>query len=153
MEETQNKVLTLLLMRFSLSPIYSLEVAKKWLETHPNYTWQNLYDSLKNYLVRLENRELIDLYEQKVIHLVNDMRGNEGIKIENRQYRFKSYPSCFVGTEAINWMRKRYNFSISEAVKMGQILIDEKIIHHVADDHDFKNEHLFYRFYIDEETT
>ncbi len=149
-EDLQNKVLTLLLMRFNLSPVYSLEVAKKWLETHPNYTWQNLYDSLKNYLVRLEGRELIDLYDQKIVYLVNDMRGLDGIKIENRQYRFKTYPLCFIGNEAVDWMRKRYNYSVAEAIKIGQNLIEEKIIHHVTDDHDFKNEHLFYRFYLDE---
>ncbi|NEQ87860.1 MAG: hypothetical protein F6K26_50170, partial [Moorea sp. SIO2I5] len=37
-----------------------------------------------------------------------------------------------------------------DAVTIGQILINRGIIHHVADDHPFRDDYLFYRFYLDE---
>ena len=39
---------------------------------------------------------------------------------------------------------------LEKTVKIGQQLVDNKIIHHVHDQHEFENRYLFYRFYIDE---
>ena len=100
--------------------------------------------------MRVENEELIDLYEVRIMTLVNDLRGKEGIKIQDRRYKLSSYPLCFVGNEAVKWIENRYLLSKPEAIRLGQELIDLKIIHHVTDDHNFKDESLFYRFYIDE---
>lgn len=150
MEDFKNKVLGLFLMRFRLSPIDSLSITEQWLKAHPNSTWETLYNSLKNSVVAVQNKKLIDLYDQKVIDLVNQMRASGGLDIKNRTYRLQNYPLCFVGKEAVEWMRSKYSISTPEAIKLGQKLIDEKIIHHVADDHEFKNAELFFRFYIDE---
>lgn len=60
------------------------------------------------------------------------------------------YKQCFIGSEAVEWMEKAYILSKSEAIRLGQELIDLKIIHHVTDDHNFKDGYFFYRFYIDE---
>ena len=40
--------------------------------------------------------------------------------------------------------------TVNEALSMGQQMIDLSLIHHVHDEHPFKNENLFYRFYRDE---
>lgn len=37
-----------------------------------------------------------------------------------------------------------------EAILMGQLMLEQGIIHHVLDEHNFKDEPLFYRFYNDE---
>ncbi len=37
-----------------------------------------------------------------------------------------------------------------EAIQIGEMLIARQIVHHVHDDRNFKDEYLFYRFYIDE---
>ncbi|MCG8366531.1 MAG: hypothetical protein MJA27_24755 [Pseudanabaenales cyanobacterium] len=37
-----------------------------------------------------------------------------------------------------------------EALRIGQLLVECGIIHHVTDEHSFKDEYLFYRFYEDE---
>jgi hypothetical protein len=79
------------------------------------------------------------------------MRNVGGLKIKDRRYLLTNYKSCFVGTEAVQWMIDTLDISEEEAVRLGQRLIDEKWIHHVVDEHDFKNENLFYRFYWDEQ--
>lgn len=148
--QAQEKVLGLLLMRYKVSPTKSIEIAKQWINSHSDATWKTLEESIRNNLVRFDNDELIDLYEQKIAQLVIDMRGIEGIEIKDRNYRLKNYAQCFIGSEIVKWMQNQYGISKSEAIKLGQILIDEKIIHHVTDDHQFKSDYLFYRFYMDE---
>jgi Domain found in Dishevelled, Egl-10, and Pleckstrin (DEP) len=82
--------------------------------------------------------------------LVSEMRDINGIKIQDRRYRLVVYPRCFVGSEATIWLVHRFGIYESEAVELGQRLIDDKLMHHVANDHPFKNGHFFYRFYWDE---
>jgi predicted RNase H-like HicB family nuclease len=49
----------------------------------------------------------------------------------------------------VEWIQAQ-GYTRNEALSMGQRLIDLSIAHHVADEHPFKNEKLFYRFYRDE---
>ena len=149
-QKSEERVLALLLMRFKISPPDSFSLTQKWLKAHPEADWLTLESSLKNQLIRVENGELIDLYEQRIIKLVNDLRGEEGLEIKDRRYRLTLFPSCFIGSEAVEWMEKQYAVSKSEALRLGQELIQLKIIYHVTNDHDFKNDFLFYRFYVDE---
>lgn len=38
-----------------------------------------------------------------------------------------------------------------EALRIGQLLMRKRIIHHVLDEHPFDDAYLFYRFYEDEQ--
>lgn len=78
--------------------------------------------------------------------IVEKMRSVFGIEVKERWYNFKRYSRCFIGSDAVKWFRKNLNLTKSEAIKLGQILVKRQIIHHVCDEHDFKNEFLFYRF-------
>lgn len=89
--------------------------------------------------------ECLDLDE-----LVKQMRGSEGVAIATRRFGLRTYPKTFVGTEAVAWLMQTQKSSMKGAIQLGQLLIDRGIIHHVHDEHDFKNERLFYRFYQDE---
>lgn len=82
--------------------------------------------------------------------LVAKMRDLGGLHLKNRRYKLRIYPKCFVGSEAVEWMKLEYNLSTEQAVRLGQRLVDEKIIHHVVDEHNFADSYLFYRFYWDE---
>ena len=82
--------------------------------------------------------------------LVAKMRHIGGIQIQDRNYKLKTYKKCFVGNEAVDWMKKNLDLSTELAIKLGQRLIKEKWIHHVLDQQDFANEYFFYRFYWDE---
>ncbi|MGD1921800.1 MAG: hypothetical protein ACFCAD_24665 [Pleurocapsa sp.] len=79
------------------------------------------------------------------------MRSVGGIKIRDRRHNLKVYKQCVVGSEVCEYLADSLDHSIEQAISLGQRLMNEKWIHHVADQHTFKNEHLFYRFYWDEE--
>ena len=55
-----------------------------------------------------------------------------------------------MGSEAVSWLIQHEKATLAEAIAIGQLMIEQNIIHHVLDEHDFKNEPLFYRFYLDE---
>ncbi len=82
--------------------------------------------------------------------LVAAMRTIGGVKIQDRRYRLTMYKQCFIGREAVDYLVKKLKISRPDAVRLGQRLIDKNLIHHVTDDHEFKDENLFYRFYWDE---
>ena len=82
--------------------------------------------------------------------LVEEMRGPNGVKIQDRRYRLSVYPKCFVGSEAVAWMVCNKQLTRDSAVRLGQILVDKQIVHHVLDEQPFKDGFLFYRFYKDE---
>ena len=50
----------------------------------------------------------------------------------------------------MDWLVTNYDYSREEATELGQILVEKKIIHHVTDEHPFRDEYFFYRFYVDE---
>lgn len=150
MSQQQEKIFALLLMRFKVSPSKSLLMIEEWMNQHPQESYETLEASLRNSLIKVQNDKLTDLYSPEIRQLVNKMRGENGLEIKNRNYRLKTYPKCFIGSEAVQWLMKTYQTSKAEAIKLGQNLIEQRIIHHVTDDHDFKSDNLFYRFYLDE---
>lgn len=77
------------------------------------------------------------------------IRSDAGFSIADRSYMGTKYTKTFVGSEAVEWIQAQ-GHTLNEALSMGQRLVDLSIIHHVADEHPFKNEKLYYRFYRDE---
>jgi hypothetical protein len=77
------------------------------------------------------------------------IRSTAGFEVSDRTYLGSRYERCFVGSEAVDWMQAQ-GHTMNEAMSIGQRLIDLSMAHHVTDEHDFKNEKLFYRFYRDE---
>jgi Domain found in Dishevelled, Egl-10, and Pleckstrin (DEP) len=67
------------------------------------------------------------------------------VKALNRSYHLKSYPSCFVGTEAVAWLVKQYTLPTDKAIALGAALQTLGMLHHVAHEHAFANEAFFYR--------
>lgn len=76
-------------------------------------------------------------------------RSDAGFRVLDRNFRGTQYQRCFVGSEAVDWMLAQGR-TVNEALSIGQQLVDVSLIHHVLDEHPFKNEKLFYRFYRDE---
>lgn len=83
--------------------------------------------------------------------LVSAMRTVGGVPIKERQFRLKSYPQCFVGSEAVDWLVSHLNISRQQAIQVGQRLIDDNWIHHVVDEQPFQDDYFFYRFRWDEQ--
>ncbi|NET55726.1 MAG: mechanosensitive ion channel [Symploca sp. SIO2E6] len=97
------------------------------------------------YFIPTEPKNLLEKIDLDT--LVNQMRSPGGLEIRDRKYRLKSYHNCFVGFEAVKWLMKTQKATKEEAIRLGQMLLEQKIIHHVEDQHDFKDAYLFYRFY------
>lgn len=53
--------------------------------------------------------------------LVAAMRTVGGIHIKERQFHLKTYPQCFVGTEAVDWLVSHLQISRQDAVELGQL--------------------------------
>jgi hypothetical protein len=82
--------------------------------------------------------------------LILRMRAPGGIQIGERSYLGRSYASCFVGREAVDWLCAAYGLAREDAVTLGQRLVDLCLVHHVLDEHEFADGHFFYRFFADE---
>jgi hypothetical protein len=83
--------------------------------------------------------------------LVVQMRGKDGLEIRDRRFGLHVYTNCFVGSEAVQWLMQQQLASREEAIKLGKVLVERGIIHHVTDEHNFKDDYLFYRFFDDEQ--
>lgn len=70
------------------------------------------------------------------------------IKIEDRRWTLKTYKKCWVGEEAVKWMREKVEGvdSEEEAVKLGKLMQSYGLVAHVFHDQPFKNGFFFYRF-------
>ena len=86
----------------------------------------------------------------EIKELVVQMRGPEGIDIRDRRFGLRLYQQCFVGSDAVQWFMQQQLASREEAIRLGQLLLERGMIHHVTDEHPFKDAHLFYRFFVDE---
>uniref|UniRef100_A0A8C9VUK0 Phosphatidylinositol 3,4,5-trisphosphate-dependent Rac exchanger 1 protein n=1 Tax=Scleropages formosus TaxID=113540 RepID=A0A8C9VUK0_SCLFO len=73
--------------------------------------------------------------------------------IKDRRRKFAIVPKCFFGNEFVSWLIENGEISKpEEGVNLGQALLENGLIHHVSDKHQFKNEQVLYRFRYDDGT-
>uniref|UniRef100_A0A3B4ZFS3 Phosphatidylinositol 3,4,5-trisphosphate-dependent Rac exchanger 1 protein n=1 Tax=Stegastes partitus TaxID=144197 RepID=A0A3B4ZFS3_9TELE len=73
--------------------------------------------------------------------------------IKDRRRKLSIVPKCFMGNEFVSWLLESGEISKpDEGVNLGQALLENGIIHHVSDKHQFKNEQVLYRFRYDDGT-
>uniref|UniRef100_A0A671MH55 Phosphatidylinositol 3,4,5-trisphosphate-dependent Rac exchanger 1 protein-like n=1 Tax=Sinocyclocheilus anshuiensis TaxID=1608454 RepID=A0A671MH55_9TELE len=73
--------------------------------------------------------------------------------IKDRRRKLTIVPKCFLGNEFVSWLLESGEISKSEeGINLGQALLENGIIHHVSDKHQFKNEQVLYRFRYDDGT-
>lgn len=71
----------------------------------------------------------------------------DNVVVQDRTYRFRTYPQCFVGSEAVDVLMKLFDFkNRQEAVKLGRKFMDRGLFFHVVFEHTFKDGYYFYRF-------
>lgn len=78
------------------------------------------------------------------------LRGPGGVPILDRRRLLARHPRSFVGREAVEWLMRREGLTRDEAIAVGQRLLERDVIHHVLDEHGFRDGHFFYRFRADE---
>uniref|UniRef100_A0A8B9FLG1 Phosphatidylinositol 3,4,5-trisphosphate-dependent Rac exchanger 2 protein n=1 Tax=Amazona collaria TaxID=241587 RepID=A0A8B9FLG1_9PSIT len=81
------------------------------------------------------------------------MMCKQGNLIKDRKRKLTTFPKCFLGSEFVSWLLEIGEIHKSEeGVHLGQALLENGIIHHVTDKHQFKPEHTLYRFRYDDGT-
>mmetsp|Transcript_57169 Transcript_57169/g.66838 ORF Transcript_57169/g.66838 Transcript_57169/m.66838 type:complete len:583 (-) Transcript_57169:1040-2788(-) len=71
-----------------------------------------------------------------------------GINLHDRVHRFRTYKNVFVASDAIDFLvEERFASTREDAVRIGRCLGTVcSQFHHVLCEHEFKDEHLFFRF-------
>jgi len=68
------------------------------------------------------------------------------LPIRNRQHLKRLFPSCFVGSECISLIvSSGFAPTRSKAIEVGRMMVRDKLVRHVTDGHDFKDDFLYYR--------
>jgi hypothetical protein len=91
-----------------------------------------------------------DWSDAELAAVAEKMRGPMGVPVEDRRYLLSVYRRCFVGSEAVDWLADHAGLTRSEAVTVGQRLVDLGRIRHVLAEHGFRDGHYFFRFREDE---
>ncbi|XP_024857072.1 phosphatidylinositol 3,4,5-trisphosphate-dependent Rac exchanger 1 protein isoform X2 [Bos taurus] len=87
---------------------------------------------------------------EKLYHMMMSKKVN---LIKDRRRKLSTVPKCFLGNEFVAWLLEIGEISkTEEGVNLGQALLENGIIHHVSDKHQFKNEQVMYRFRYDDGT-
>ncbi|XP_069587567.1 phosphatidylinositol 3,4,5-trisphosphate-dependent Rac exchanger 2 protein [Ranitomeya imitator] len=81
------------------------------------------------------------------------MMCKHGNLIKDRKKKLTTIPKCFLGSEFVEWLLEIGEIhKPEEGVNLGQALLENGIIHHVTDKHQFKSEQMLYRFRYDDGT-
>jgi hypothetical protein len=68
----------------------------------------------------------IDVDSAKIKKLMWKMRRiRDGIPTRDRHWGWRTFPQCFVGSEAAAWIAKESNVSLEFAITMGNSLLHE----------------------------
>jgi len=65
--------------------------------------------------------------------LLMKITGRNGVEIRDRKWRLKTYKTCFIGRELVDWLLKNEDWIISraKAETFAQQLLSEDYIRHV----------------------
>jgi len=74
--------------------------------------------------------------------------------IKNQRFHLVMYKKVFVASAFVQWLcnNTAHVATADEAIAIGKLLVASNMVHHVVDDHEFKNEYLFFRYRCDDET-
>ena len=104
---------------------------------------QDFEDGEYYYYFRATTQKICALDLRQVI---GGVRGATGFSVRDRSHLGKRFPKCFVGSDAAEWLKNRYDLTLPGAVALGQTLLRMHVIRHVVDEHDFIDKKFFYRF-------
>lgn len=108
------------------------------------YQFQTNTDRIKS----TKLKEFPRLSLEAATQLAEDIRNSGELEIKDRRYKLTNYTQCFIGSELVEWLIKQTNCLEQEAISIGQNLLEHNLIYHVHNQHEFKNDYLFYRFNI-----
>jgi len=71
------------------------------------------------------------------------------VSIRDRRHLLRVHRQAFVGREAVDWLVAEFGLTRAEAVELGERWIELGLVHHVLDEHGFRDGQFFYRFETD----
>lgn len=96
--------------------------------------------------------EPISLESGELDEITRDFRTIVDLSDRKHGFPAKTYKNCFVGEEAVEKLiEKGMATDEQDAVRLGNLMLQAGIFHHVQRAHAFKNDYLFYRFSADED--
>jgi hypothetical protein len=117
----------------------SLQLSDNSLQRLPTYL-----KTVPLSLVKETARETIQrLVSCSAETLIEEMARN--LDISDRFYRLKKYQQCFLGSEAVHWLVKRYKLTEEQSIAVGSSLQQLGLLYHVAHEQTFVNAEFFYR--------
>jgi|GEM_PF-2940312 len=140
---------TFLFLHHQISVNDANSIIYNWLKEHPQESRATLYKLLESRKVIVKHGKLYDLPRLSLLdatELVRNIRESGEVEVKDRQYRLTHYSQCFIGSELTDWLMKSKKLVEAEAIAIGQNLLEHNLIAHVRNEHDFKNEFLFYHF-------
>ncbi|XP_015214553.1 rap guanine nucleotide exchange factor 4 isoform X3 [Lepisosteus oculatus] len=113
-------------------------------------------DNMTNNALGSISKNLNKVPSEKILRagkiLRNSILSRAPPMIRDRKYHLKTYRQCCVGTELVDWLMQQSPcvHSRTQAVGMWQVLLEEGVLNHVDQEHNFQDKYLFYRFLDDE---
>lgn len=105
-------------------------------------TWTNAIEKAKSFLADIDIKELDKLREiAKTI--------KEKIVLRKRLSRFRIHGRCFIGQDAVKLIMGTLNCTLSQALIVGNKMLNCGFFHHVTDEHLFLCKRLCYRFSVE----
>lgn len=71
---------------------------------------------------------------------------NLGVDVADRSHRTRKHANCFVGAQAVAWLRSTLSIGLGDAICCGQTLMHLGLIRHVHDEPGFLDSESFFRF-------
>lgn len=97
-----------------------------------------------------QDKSTSDISRISVRQIATQMRSDKGVEVKTRRHKLKLYQRCFLGNEAVDWIVEKVKVSRPDAVKIGQKMMEKGLVNNVANEQQFKDENLFYRFNEDQ---
>lgn len=145
--QEEQRVFSILMMRFGLDPYQSINIIEAWLEKHQEKSYKDLEQYLLQGEIIYQNGQLKDIDKSKITALTKKIKSKNGIKLKTRWDNFHLYRQCFIGSEFVLWLMKNEKLSKKEAIQLGQTLVDRGIIYKLGEGEKFNSSNFsFYRF-------
>lgn len=135
--------------RYDLDIVQINMLVRKWLANNREQSSLDLYNLITAGEVIIKEGALFQiptLSLEEAQTLVWEIHNKYDLESKDRWYHLKCYRHCFIGSELVDCLVKNKNIFKEEAIALGQDLFQYSLIRHVCDEHDFKDQFLFYRF-------
>ena len=96
-----------------------------------------------------ESRNSNACSKERLYEIASDMKSDPCLDIRDRKKGSQEYPKCFVGKDAVTWLHRRLGLkSRDEAVQIGNLMVQHKVMLHVASEPQFLDSSTqFYRLH------